>query len=261
MHATAPDGIEVAYDVRGNGNLTVVLVHGWSCDRNYWQAQIEPLSRDYQVVTLDLAGHGQSGSARREWSIAAFGSDVAAVVAHLAVRDAVLVGHSMGGDVVLEAALQLPGRVRGIVWVDAYNQLARFKTAEQVRARMVPFETNFVETTRSFVKAMFPAGADPLLVQRVAADMSAAPRHIALPALESAWTFGSKVPEILESLKIPLVAINPEDPPTDLTSMHRYGVDVICVSGVGHFLMMERPERFNECLAQAVDSFASWQLL
>ena len=73
--------------------------------------------------------------------------------------------------------------------------------------------------------------------------------------MESAWTFGGKVPAILRSLNIPMVAINPEDPPSDLKSLHEHGVDVMCIPGAGHFVMMEQPERFNECLAKAVASF------
>jgi len=180
--AIAPDGIEIAFQVYGAGEPTLVLVHGWSCNRSYWQAQLEPLSRNYQVVTLDLAGHGESGSGRREWTIAAFGSDVATVVNQLGLGEVVLVGHSMGGDVVLEAARQFPDRIRGIVWVDTYNQLAQFSTLQQVRERMAAFETNFVQTTRQFVQRMFPANADAALIERVAADMSGAPPEVALPA-------------------------------------------------------------------------------
>ena len=257
MRAIAADGTEIAFQVRGKGDPTVVLVHGWSCDRSYWQAQVEPLSRDYRVVTLDLAGHGESGLGRQEWSIAAFGLDVAAVVTYLGLGNVVLVGHSMGGDVVLEAARRIPDQVRGIVWVDTYRQLDQFSTLQQVRARMAAFESNFVQVTREFVRSMFPASADALLVERVAADMSAAPTEVALPALEAAWTFGSKVPDLLKSLRIPVVAINPVDPPSDLESMLDHGIDVLSVSGVGHFPMMEQPERFNECLGKVVASFAA----
>jgi len=257
MRAISPDQVELIFHMCGEGEPTVVLVHGWSCDRSYWQSQVEPLSRHRQVITLDLAGHGDSGFGRREWTIEAFGLDVATVVTDLDLREVILVGHSMGGDVALEAARQFPERVRGIVWVDTYNQLAEFSTPQEVRARMAAFETDFVQTTRRFVRRMFAASADAALIERVAADMSAAPPEVALPALESAWTFGSKVPEILRSLNVPMAAINPEDSTSDLKSMREYGIDVTCISGVGHFMMMEQPERFNECLLKVISSFGS----
>jgi pimeloyl-ACP methyl ester carboxylesterase len=166
----------------------------------------------------------------------------------------------MGGDVVLEAARQLSGQVRGIVWVDTHRQLDQFGTPQQVRARMATFESNFVQVTREFVRSMFPASADPAQVERVAADMSAAPTEVALPALEAAWTFGSKVPDLLKSLRVPVVAINPDDPSSDLKSMWDHGIEVIHVTGVGHFPMMEQPERFNECLGKVVASFADREI-
>jgi pimeloyl-ACP methyl ester carboxylesterase len=257
MHAISYDGTQVAYEVFGVGPQTLVFVHGWSCDRSYWNAQIEPLSRNYQVVTLDLAGHGESGLNRDTWTIAGFGSDVAAVVTDLDTDCLVLIGHSMGGDVILEAARQLPGRVRALIWVDTYTQLSEFQTIEQVRSNMAPFRANFVDETRAFVRRMFPSSADPSLVERVAADMAAAPPEIALAAMESAWTFGTTVPGMLRDLGIPLVAINPEVPPTDMDSMRRNSVEVVLIPGVGHFPMMEEPGHFNECLARVVNAFAS----
>jgi pimeloyl-ACP methyl ester carboxylesterase len=94
------DGTRIAYELIGAGRPALVLVHGWSCDRTYWNAQLESLSRDFTVVTVDLAGHGESECGREAWSIAAFGYDVALVVALNGLEDVVLVGHSMGGDVI-----------------------------------------------------------------------------------------------------------------------------------------------------------------
>jgi len=257
MRAMSPDGVEISFDVHGAGEPAVVLVHGWSCDRSYWQGQVESLARHHQTITIDPAGHGDSGSGRRDWTIEAFGLDVAAVVSHLDLRQVVLVGHSMGGDVILEAARQLPDRIRGIVWVDTYSQLARFSTLQQVRTRMAAFETDFAQATRHFVRCMFAPNADAALVERVATDMASAPPEVALPAMESTWTFGSKVPGILRGLGIPIAAINAEEPASDLKSMHEYGIDVTCMPGVGHFLMMEQPERFNECLLKVVHALLS----
>jgi hypothetical protein len=60
------DGIPITYEVRGKGSPTLVFVHGWSCDRTYWKGQIEPFSKIYQVVAIDLAGHGESGKGRKK---------------------------------------------------------------------------------------------------------------------------------------------------------------------------------------------------
>ena len=204
------EGVRIAYEVRGAGHPALVLVHGWSCDRGYWLAQLEALSREFLVVTLDLAGHGESDSGRREWSI------VASVVRRLALEEVVLVGHSMGGDVILEAARRLPGLVDALVWVDTYRELPNCSAAEEVERRMAPFRTNFVAETRGLVRTMFGAAADPSLVARIARDMSAAPIDVALAALEAAWSFGAAVPDLLRMLGLPLIALNPADGAADI---------------------------------------------
>ena len=75
----SPDGVHIEYRVLGHGDPAVILVHGWACDANYWNEQLEALKAHYTVVTVNLAGHGGSGSNRTDWSIANYAGDVAAV--------------------------------------------------------------------------------------------------------------------------------------------------------------------------------------
>jgi pimeloyl-ACP methyl ester carboxylesterase len=253
---TSPDGIRIAYEVSGEGTPAVVLVHGWSCDRTYWKGQIQPFSRQYKVVAVDLAGHGESGLGRKTQTMAAFGGDVAAVVDKLGLKRVVLVGHSMGGDVIVEAARKLPGRVVGLVWVDTYRQLGKPRTQDEIDKFEAQLRTNFVETTRAFVRGMFPATADRALVDHIVTDMSSAPPDVAIGALVSAASFDRVIPGALKELKLPVVAINPDYRPTDVDSMERHGVEVVIMTGVGHFLMMEDPERFNPILKTVIEKLA-----
>jgi pimeloyl-ACP methyl ester carboxylesterase len=251
--AASADGVRIAYEVRGKGTPAVVLVHGWSCDRTYWKSQVGPLSQKFTVVTVDLAGHGASGAGRETWSMASFGADVAAVVRKLDLPRVVLVGHSMGGDAIAEAARRLPGRVAGLVWVDTYKQLGTFRTPEQVQAIVGALRRDFAGTTRTMVHAMFARDADPALVERVTADMAQAPPAVALGALEAAISYDRLMPDTLKELNLPVAAINPEKPPSDAVALARYGVGVETMAGVGHFPMLEAPERFNALLTKTVE--------
>lgn len=248
------DRISIAYETRGDGDA-VVLVHGWSCDRTYWEGQLDHFARAYRVVILDLAGHGESGRERSGWTISAFGEDVTAVVRELDPERVVLVGHSMGGDVILEAALRLPGRVAGLVWVDTYNKLPSCPSDEQIQSFMAPFRADFTPATQSLVRRMFPAGAAASLVERVADDMSSAPTAIALACLKSARAFGCQVPDLLRELGLPAIAINPDQPPTDIESMRQFGMETVLMPRVGHFPMLENPGEFNILLEAAVERF------
>jgi len=255
--AASADGVRIAYETRGLGSPALVFVHGWCCSRRHWDFQISAFAQSALVVAIDLAGHGESASNRENWSIARFGNDVTTVVDALELQDVILIGHSMGVDVVLEAARELDGRVHGLVWVDQYTTLSAFMTQQSIQQRVDPFRAHFVDATHAFVRRMFAPTSDPLLIDHVCQSMSSAPEGIAVPALEATWDHGPSVPGILAELRLPVVTINAASPPTDTSSMRRNGVEVLLMPGAGHFPMLERPREFNLCLSQAIQRISS----
>ncbi len=158
------------------------------------------------------------------------------MVEKLGLERAVLIGHSMGGDVIVEAARLMAGRVGGLIWVDTYRTLGKPLALEEVEEFMAPFRADFVAKAREFVREMFVSSSDHALVDWVVADMSAAPPEVALLALEEAITFDREIMTSLRDLKAPIVAINSDYRPTDVEALQRYGVKVVLMSGVGHFL-------------------------
>ena len=253
--ARSPDGLEIRFDTAGSGAPALVFVHGWSCDRTYWREQMTAFADRHAVVAIDLGGHGESGIGRSAWTMPAFGDDVAAVVVQLGLERVVLIGHSMGGDVVVEAALRLGDRVAGVVWVDTYQTLEDPSTEEELEAFVEPFRSDFPGQTRRFIRSLFPPTADPALAERVADDMASAPPDIALNALVHAWGNDGPVLDALERLAVPVVAINPDDRPTDIASLGRHGIRTVIEHGVGHFPMLEDPEQFDTLLDEVIDSF------
>lgn len=249
------DGVPIAYESVGSGAPTLVFVHGWSVDRGYWDAQIAPFSERFRVVTLDLAGHGESGRGREAWTIASYGVDVAKVVEHLDLDRLVLIGHSMGGDVIVSAARLLAGKVVGLIWVDTYGRLGTARTFEEVEEFVAPWRGNFTDAMDAFVRsALFPPTADSALVERVAADMAAAPPEVALASLESSFKNDRVVPSVLAKLDLPVVSLNPQRSNPDVASLERYGVEVVLLPDVGHFMMMEDPGAFNTVLMDVLET-------
>jgi len=101
----------------------------------------------------------------------------------------------------------------------------------------------------------FPADAEPALVDRVALDMASAPPAVALSAIRSSFRHAREMPGLIQQLRIPVVAINPDDAPTDLESMAKYGVGVDIMPGVGHFLMMDDAEGFNDVILSMLTEY------
>ena len=258
--ARSRDGVEIAYDSHGrtDGDApTVILVHGWAGNRTFWSRQVDVLAEGYHVVTVDLGGHGESGTGRGNWNLPAFGDDVVAVVEAIGARDVALVGHSMGGDAIVFAARQLGDRVRGLVWVDTLRSLGDEPTssAEDVAGFVAPFHADFGAAVDRFARSLFPEGADPALVDHVARSMVATPKEAALGSIGYALNRHAPIIAALAEVSAAVVAINPDVSPTDVESLRRHGVEPIILTGVGHFSMLENPDQFNPVLVATLASF------
>jgi pimeloyl-ACP methyl ester carboxylesterase len=124
--AATVDGIDIHWTSAGSGSQTVIFVHGWTCDETSWQGQVPVISQKYRVITLDLPGHGKSGSPKDgKFSMALFARAVEAVRNEAKIDRAVLVGHSMGTPVIRQYALMYPERVAALVLVDGLVQVGR----------------------------------------------------------------------------------------------------------------------------------------
>ena len=117
--------------VAGKGRPAVVFVHGFGCAHSDWDAQVAHLSPRHLTVAVDLRGHGASPGTAAECSIERYGADVAEVMQALSLPPAVLVGHSMGCRVVVEAALQAPAHAAGIVLIDGSQFASAMETDAQ----------------------------------------------------------------------------------------------------------------------------------
>jgi pimeloyl-ACP methyl ester carboxylesterase len=245
------DGVTIVYETIGRGEPTLVFVHCWCCDRAYWKHQVPFFARQYRVVTIDLAGHGESGLERDDWTVQAFARDVAAVVKDLDLERTILIGHSMGGSVVLETSRLIPSRVIGIVGVDTYQNFESDITEEQQKQFLAPFKADFETMTAGFVRSMFPADADSALVDRIAADMSSAPPEVGVGAMENYLQY--RPAETLGELVVPIHGINSDKFPVNVEGNRRVAksYSVTLMHGLGHFVQLEDPEEFNRYL-QAV---------
>lgn len=253
QNVLSKDRVEIAYTVEGKGEPALVFVHGWSCDKSYWSNQVKAFSPKYKVVTIDLAGHGESGLERSDYTLQSFSEDVAAVVNKLGLKKIIIIGHSMGGPVIIEAAIRLKGKVIGLIGADTFQNLGEIFPEDQMQQFLKPFKENFVETTKGFVKTMFPPTADSLLVKKIADDMSSAPPQIAVSAMEN--MFKDNAISALKELDVPIISINCDLYPVKVEENRKHvkSFEVKMMNGVGHFVMLEDPAKFNQLLQESID--------
>jgi pimeloyl-ACP methyl ester carboxylesterase len=248
----ASDGAWIAYTIRGDGSPAMIFIHGWMCDQTFWDAQVQPMADAHTVVTLDLPGHGTSGMTRNGWTLTAFGADVQSVVEHLDLDDVILIGHSMGGPVALEAARLMPDRVIGVIAVDALQD-ADFQVDPTRAAELLAlWERDFSGSCAGFVTSLFPETADPGLVDRVETAMCAAPPESSIAQLREFFQYDMKA--ALEAIHVPVRCINSASWPTNVEGNRAYheDFDAVIIDGPGHFLMMEEPDEFNATLTRVV---------
>jgi pimeloyl-ACP methyl ester carboxylesterase len=244
----ASDGVPIAYRVTGQGEPTIVLVHGWSCDWSFWKAAIEDLSRDHRVVALDLPGHGASGKGREIWSVQGYGEDVATVVTALALERVVIVGHSMGGPVAVEAARRIPERIELVVGVDTFHDVTAKPDPAMWDKLVGDYRADFPGTCSAFVASMFPKDADPGIVAETRERMCDAVPEIAVPLFESFKDYDQAA--ALAALSCPLRLVQGSIYPTNLEADRKVHADVeaVVVPGTGHFPFLEKPQEFLTAL-------------
>ena len=252
------DAEHIAYDVVGKGETALIFIHGWSCDGRYWQNQLSVFAKEYQVITVDLAGHGHSSFDRSEFSMLSFAQDVKAIIEKENIDKAILIGHSMGGGVIAEAARLMPKRVVGIIGVDTLQNVAEKYPQSAIDEMVQPFEADFKQATQHFVSSMFPQGADQQLVNWVKEDMSSAPKKIALNAFRNylGQYVSGEAAVVFKEITVPVVSINGRLWPTaaEENRKHIKNYQLFYIEETGHFPMLEKPEEFNVLLKKAVNA-------
>ena len=180
-----------------------------------------------------------------------FGADVAAAVNKSGAERVVLVGHSMGGPVAVEAAEQLGDKVIGIVGVDTFCSPFDYPQSEaKVEGFVKPFEEDFKSASEKMVRSTFTPRADPNTIDWVIEQLSDGNREMGVSAMCEIFRWNAaKVPAILELHADKLRHIN--GAPTD--SEKALYDSVTLIAGVGHFVPQVKPtcSASSRCCAAA----------
>ena len=251
-HFVSDGANRIHYVTTGNGNRTIVLVHGWACNLGFWREQIRELADQARLVLIDLPGHGQSDKPQTAYTMDFFAQAVLAVLRDANVDKAVFIGHSMGAAVLCRVHHHAPEKVAGLVSVDGL--LCRLpETAEEARALTGGFASpRYLEYAQGFISTFFPVPGTEALRDRVTAEILATPQHVMLGGMLAMLDPGQ--PDwILQKVNAPVVVINARTPwwndayETYVRSLSSQS-DYLMMDGVGHFLMLEKPAEFNGAL-------------
>jgi len=257
--ATSSDGVEIRFDMQGKGKTTLIFVHGWANNKSIWDAQVAHFSKKYNVITIDLAGFGESGNNRNNWTMSAFGEDVIAVINHLELKDVVLVGFSMGAPVVIETVKRVPDKVLGLVLVDyLHNVEMRYSSevihfmdsiymdvvANPTMEKLAPFFKNNKEESFKRVVSMLKNNDEPIVGWR--------------ESLNDVFRWENEdFVTSLKKIKRPIISINSSQPATNVEAFKNIVPSFYAkiIPDTGHVVFWDDPVMFNNFLEESVQDF------
>jgi pimeloyl-ACP methyl ester carboxylesterase len=189
----------------GQNHPPLVLVHGFGCAHTDWDALVAHFSPHHQTIAVDLRGHGKSPGSAGDCSIERYGADVAEVMRALVLPPAILIGHSMGCRVVIEAALQAPAQTAGVILVDG----SQFSPAmESVLRQRFAMPNGYATLVTSLFQEMFTDRSDKSVVASVMQRALRLPRPIGEKMLTDMQRYDvTRLPGSLVSLRVPLMAL------------------------------------------------------
>ncbi|HVJ80825.1 MAG TPA: alpha/beta fold hydrolase [Planctomycetia bacterium] len=252
----AADGLELVCETRGKGETTLVFLHGWCGDRDYWKNQVDEFAADYRIVALDQAGHGESGKSRAKWTIAGLAEDVEATVKALGIKRGILVGHSMSGPIALAAARRMPGTVVAVIGADTLQNVEAKPPEEFAKQIRDGFAADFKGFMTSGFEGLLGAKVDPEVKKRLLARSLANDPKMAVPLMADLQGLDQKT--LLKEAKVPVRCINSGGgfqffTPTDVAVNRKYAdYDAALIPDVGHYPMLEKPAEFNAKLRETL---------
>lgn len=247
----------------GAGAPPIVFVHGYLCELDNWRHQVDAFKGNHTVLACDLRGLGKSPQGDGEMTIEQMGQDVADLLAHHDLRGAILVGHSMGCRVIMEANRRAADRVGGLVLVDG-SRGGTNRAPDQAKFDLAISENGYEAFVRALFEGMF-FGEPPAWKDAALESVFAVPEAIGRPLYRNliAWDADQLDPALgaidvpvlvlqstfmnLERQRMPLGA-DETSPYQELIGERLANVTSMTIPA-GHFTMIEAPEETNAAIA------------
>lgn len=259
-------GHEIRYRDNGKSEAqALVFIHGWSCDSSFWKFQF-PAFADFRIIALDLPGFGKSDKPHDiAYTLEFFAHAVHAVVEDAGITSPILIGHSMGYAVSREYLLLYPGRIKAVVNVDgAYfrippTQEARAGFEMEVGVMLAAHEgQERPKAVHEFVESTFYGKTPEKLRSEIIKEMSSADPYAATSALREMLRLDQWAERSFDVPSLALYATNDYLPPNQEAYLKTVFPNLVYEewNDTGHYLMLERPERFNSVLRRYLETLA-----
>lgn len=253
--------VEINYFQQGEGAKTVLFLHGWCINGTYWESQLEYLSKSFSVYAIDLPGFGKSTAQRTNWTIEEYASDVTAFIDSLNLKNVVIIGHSMAGEIMLQAALSNNPKIAGIIGIDNFKFIdvaISPELKEQIGGFLPMLEKDFRNAAPGYADMLLFHHATSMEVRdRVKTDFANNDSVIGYATFINQMQYSFLDAQRLEQLNYKLYLINSDSFPTNETGLQNHckkGFHVETIHATGHYPMIEKPGEFNMILERVLAS-------
>lgn len=256
------DSVKIAYNEIGEGNKTLVLVHGWACDKTYWNKQIPVLKDQYRIITIDLAGHGESGTSRSKYTVDNYAKDILTVIIHLKLDSIILIGHAMGAGVVLKVGANFLDKTKAVISVDGLRNIPEIKDEKELvnlekKLRTFWDTKDFESKVYNWVKSWPSPESCSLQIDSMAKDISLNDPYTSIESMVNYWLwYNSEFPDVVTSVEeLPIISISSEAKPDEYLYQKK-GINFtdITMNNASHFLQICNSKEFNKILLKQLEN-------
>ena len=245
------NGVRLAYTQCGQG-ADVVFLHGWMCNRTFWQRQCRELAgRNFRCTAVDFRGHGDSEAPAAGYSIEQLAGDLSAVMAALGIGPAVIVGHSMGGMVAQRFCLERPEQTAALALVATIASDGE----DRLISKRIAADATGMGFARAFDRhfdAWFAPGAPKSVRGWVKRRMRSTPDEVGLQLVGAYSRFD--LTRRLGEIRRPALVIGTRSDDSAPPAQSRLLAELIpggrlaLIEDCGHFPMLEKPELLSRVL-------------
>lgn len=244
------DEYQVAYQIRkgSSSKPPVVFVHGWCASGSVWNIQLDQLKTPRALIAIDLIGHGDSDAPEElNYSMDTLADSIKAVLDHLELDEAVLVGHSNGTPTIRAFYNKYPDSTEALVTVD--GQLFQIFTASQVGPILTMLQgEGWQQFLESQLAMMTATGFEDQQSKELIEIAVSTPQHVAIGTLEGSvdeaiWTD--------QPIKVPLLVVNAESPFWNEGTEAQIRaiapkLEYHLLDQATHYLLIDSSDRFNQ---------------